>query len=131
MSQDNVEAIRRGYEHFRATGEPIWEDMAETLEVRDHQSPDQGEYFGHAGWRRWIEDWSAAWNDWNVEVEEILDAGDDSVLVLIHHTARGHSSGLDLDSHDGILYGFRDGKIVKVDYYTGRERALDAAGLSS
>ena len=49
--------------------------------------------------------------------------------MLIHHTAQGSSSGLDLDSHDGMLDGFRDGKVVTVDYYTGREHALEAAGL--
>jgi ketosteroid isomerase-like protein len=129
MAQENVEIIQRGYEHFEATGEPVWDDFAETVEIRDHQSPDQGLYVGHAGWRRWIEDWSAAWNEWSVEVEDILDVGD-SVLVLIHHTAHGSSSGLGLDSHDGILYGFREGKVVTVDYYTGRERALEAAGIA-
>jgi ketosteroid isomerase-like protein len=129
MSQEDVKVIERGYEHFAATGEPIWEDFAETLEVRDHQSPDQAEYHGHDGWRQWIEDWSSAWDEWNVEIEGILDAGE-AVLVLIHHTARGHSSGLDLDSHDGILYTFRAGKVAALDYYTGRERALEAAGLA-
>ncbi|MFL5865936.1 MAG: nuclear transport factor 2 family protein [Thermoleophilaceae bacterium] len=128
MSQENIDVIRRGFEHFEATGEPIWEDFAETIEIRDHQSPDQGYYVGHAGWKRWIDDWSAAWSEWSIEVEDIREAGD-SVLVLIHHTAQGSSSGLDLDSHDGILYGFRDGKVVTVDYYTGREHALEAAGL--
>jgi ketosteroid isomerase-like protein len=130
MSQENVEQIRRGFEHFSATGEPIWDEFDEAIVVRDHQSPDQGEYFGHAGWRRWIEDWSAAWTEWSIEVEEIVDAGD-AVLVLIHHTAHGHSSGLDLDSHDGMLYAFREGKVVSLDYYTGRERALEAAGLAT
>ena len=129
MSQENVEVIRRGYEHYEATGEPIWEDFAETIEIRDHQSPDQGYYVGHEGFQRWIDDWSAAWTEWSIEVEDIVEAGD-SVLVLIHHTARGSSSGLDLDSHDGILYGFRDRKVVTLDYYTGREHALEAAGLA-
>jgi ketosteroid isomerase-like protein len=130
MSQENIEVIQRGYEHFEASGEPIWDDFAETLEIRDHQSPDQSYYVGHAGWRRWIDDWSAAWTEWSVEVEDIVEAGD-AVLVLIHHTAHGSSSGLDLDSHDGILYGFRDGKVVTLDYYTGREKALEAAGVAS
>jgi ketosteroid isomerase-like protein len=91
MSQANVELIRRGFEHFAATGEPIWDDFAETIEIRDHQSPDQEHYVGHDGWRRWIADWSAAWTDWNVDVEDIVEAGD-SILVLIHHTARGSST---------------------------------------
>ena len=37
---------------------------------------------------------------------------------------------MDLDSHDGILYGFRDGKVATLDYYTGREQAMEAAGLA-
>ena len=76
MSKENVELIQRGLEHFAETGEPIWDDMSETLVLHDHQSPDQDEYFGHDGWRRWIEDWSTAWTEWNIEVEEVIDAGD-------------------------------------------------------
>jgi ketosteroid isomerase-like protein len=126
MSQENVEAVRRGFEHFAQTGEPIWEEMSDQLVIHDLQSPDQAEYVGHDGFRRWLADWSAAWDEWNIEVEDIRDAGD---AVVVHHTARGHASGLDLDSHDGVVYTFRDGIIVGLDYYTGRERALEAAGL--
>jgi ketosteroid isomerase-like protein len=129
MSQENVEALRRGFDHFAQTGEPIWDEMSEQLVIRDLQSPDQAEYVGHDGFRRWIADWSAAWDEWHIEVEEILDAGD-AVVVLLHHTARGKSSGVDLDSHDGIVYKFRDSVIVGLDYYTGRQRALEAAGLT-
>ncbi|MFL5885576.1 MAG: nuclear transport factor 2 family protein [Thermoleophilaceae bacterium] len=129
MSEENVALIVRGYEHFAATGEPNWDTFAETIVVRDHQSPDQGEYVGHDGYQRWLDDWSAAWDEWHIEVEDVLDAGD-AVLVLIHHTARGHASGMDLDSHDGMLWHIRDGKSVALDYYTGRERALAAAGLT-
>jgi ketosteroid isomerase-like protein len=129
MSQENVEALRRGYEHFAQTGEPIWDEMSPQLLIRDLQSPDQAEYVGHDGFRHWLADWSSAWEEWHIEVEEILDAGD-AVVVLLHHTARGHSSGLNLDSHDGIVYTFRDGVIAELDYYTGRERALEAAGLA-
>jgi ketosteroid isomerase-like protein len=80
--------------------------------------------------QEWIEDWSGAWDEWHIEIEELVDAGD-AVLALIHHTARGHSSGMAMDSHDGMLFTFRNGKVVAVDYYTGRERALAAAGLAS
>ena len=130
MSQENVEALRRGFEHYAQTGEPIWDEMSEQIVIRDLQSPDQAEYVGHDGFRRWLADWSGAWDEWHIDVEDILDAGGDTAVVLLHHTARGHSSGLDLDSHDGIVYTFRDGLIVRLDYYTGRERALEAAGLA-
>jgi hypothetical protein len=40
MSQENVDVIVRGYQHFAATGEPVWDDFDEALVLRDHQSPD-------------------------------------------------------------------------------------------
>jgi ketosteroid isomerase-like protein len=130
MSQENLAIIKRGFEHYAATGDQLWENYAADVVVRDHESPDQAEYAGPDGVRRWLDDWGAAWDEWHVEIEEMLDAGD-AVLVLIHHTARGHSSGMEMDSHDGILFTLRDGKVVALDYYTGRERALAAAGLSA
>ncbi|HEX6712403.1 MAG TPA: nuclear transport factor 2 family protein [Thermoleophilaceae bacterium] len=129
MSQELVEIIERGFAHYAATGEQVWDLYSDDVVVRDHESPDQAEYLGHNGMRRWIGDWSGAWDEWRIEVEEILDAGD-AVLALVHHTALGHASGMKMDSHDGMLFTFRDGKVVALDYYTGRERALAAAGLA-
>ena len=130
MSQQNLAIIQRGFEYFAATGDQVWDNYSDDVVVHDHESPDQEEYVGHDGIRRWLEDWSSAWDEWHVEVEEMLDAGD-AVLALVHQTARGHASGLELDSHDGMLFTMRDGKVVALDYYTGRERALAAAGLSA
>jgi ketosteroid isomerase-like protein len=128
MSQANVDLIKAGFEHYARTGHQPWENYSEEIVVRDHQSPDQAEYAGFAGLQQWLDDWGAAWDEWHVEVEEILDAGD-AVLALIHQVARGHASGMDLDSHDGMLFTIRGGKVVALDYFTGRERALAAAGL--
>lgn len=130
MSQENLAILKRGFEHFAATGDQLWENYAEDVVVRDHESPDQAKYVGLDGVRRWLADWGSAWDDWEIEVEEMLDAGD-AVLVLIHHSARGHASGMEMDSHDGMLFTMRGGKVVALDYYTGRERALAAAGLSA
>ena len=130
MSQENLAILKRGFEHFAATGDQLWENYADDVVVRDHESPDQAEYIGLDGVRRWLADWSSAWDAWEIEVEEMLDAGD-AVLVLIHHSARGHSSGMEMDSHDGMLFTMRNGKVVALDYYTGRERALAAAGLAA
>jgi ketosteroid isomerase-like protein len=129
MSSENVEVIRQGFEVYAATGEQVWENYAADVVVRDLQSPDQAEYLGHEGLRQWIEDWSTAWDDWQIELEDLLDAGD-AVLALIHHSGRGHASGISMDSHDGMLFRFRDGKVVVLEYLTGRDRALAAAGLS-
>jgi hypothetical protein len=44
-----------------ATGEPPWDLFDQEVEVYDHDAPDQGEYRGHEGVTRWLEDWGAAW----------------------------------------------------------------------
>ena len=130
MSQGNLAILQRGFEYFAETGDQLWENYSEDVVVRDHESPDQAEYVGLEGVRHWLADWSSAWDEWEIEVEEMIDAGN-AVLVLIHHSARGHASGMRMDSHDGMLFTMRDGKVIALDYYTGRERALAAAGLSA
>jgi len=36
MSRRNVELVRKGLEHFVATGEPAWDTLHEQVEVFDH-----------------------------------------------------------------------------------------------
>jgi hypothetical protein len=93
MSKENVELIQRGFEHFMATGEPYWEAFDEEVEVHDHDTMDQGEYRGHAGLGRWLEDWSAAWSEFSMEPEESLDVGE-QVVMFVRMKATGVSSGV-------------------------------------
>jgi hypothetical protein len=59
MSRQNVELVRSQFEHFLATGEPLWEVLDERVEVRDHDIMDGRAYRGHADVRRWLfEDWA-------------------------------------------------------------------------
>ena len=129
MSQENVEIVRRGFEHFLATGEPLWETLHEELVVRDHDIPDAADYQGYAGLGRWQEDWSAAWDHWRWEPEEFIDAGDRVVGVLRVH-AKGRGSGVDVERVDGAMWTLRAGKVVRLDYYGSKADALKAAGLT-
>jgi ketosteroid isomerase-like protein len=72
--------------------------------------------------------WAAMWESWNVEVERIIDAGDDQVVVFIRETGRS-TSGLDMDERHGELYTVRDGRIVRRQGFSDPNEALEAVGL--
>ena len=128
MSRENVDMVRAGWERYSGTGEPPWDLFHESVEVHDHDTPDQGDYRGHEGIRRWLEDWGAAWAEWRIEADEFIDAGD-SVVILIRMNTEGRGSGIKAQRQDALVYGVTQGLITRVDYYNDRGEALKAVGL--
>lgn len=124
-----MELVQAAMGHFVATGEPPWDAIDEEIEVYDHDIMDAGEYRGHEGLGRWLEDWAAAWSKYTMEPEDFVDAGERVVVFIVQKTT-GHGSGIALERHDAMVFGVREGKIVRVDYYNSREQALQAAGLA-
>jgi ketosteroid isomerase-like protein len=85
-------------------------------------------YHGHEGWLRIAEQFGDAWQELRLEIEEIIDAGDD--VVLFTNMIGLSKSGIKLGQKVGQVWTFRDGKIVR-DRFFGEDRAacLHAAGL--
>ena len=128
MSQENVALIQAALEHFATTGELPWDDIHEHVVVEDHDIMDARDYRGHAGFGRWVEDWSAAWSEDAVEPQEFIDA-DPRVLVFVRQKTTGHGSGVVLERDDAMLFEVREGKIARLDYYNNRAQGRAAAGL--
>jgi ketosteroid isomerase-like protein len=128
MSDENMELVQAALGHFVATGEPPWDALHEDIEVYDHDIMDAGEYRGHEGFGRWLEDWAAAWSEYTMEPEDFVDAGERVVVFIVQKTT-GHGSGIALERHDAMVFEVRDTKIVRLDYYNSREQALKAVGL--
>ena len=115
--------------HYFETGDVPWDIVDEAIVLHDHDAPDQsGVYRGHAGVRRWLDDWDAAWAEWSIELEEFIDA-DDCVAVVVRMHAKGLGSGVELERQDALVFRCRNDKIIRTDYYNSREQALEAAGL--
>ena len=85
MSQDDVERFRRGFEHFAATGEFLAENVHPDF-VWDMSTfrgwPEQPTYLGIEGARQFHSEWAGAWDDWEIEAEDDIDAGERIVVVL-------------------------------------------------
>jgi ketosteroid isomerase-like protein len=127
MSRQNVDLVRRGFEHFVATGEPAWDTLHEHVEVRDHDIMDGREYHGHADVRRWLfEDWASAWSEYSAEPEEFIDVDDEHVIAVFRIKATGGASGVAIEREDAMVYVVRDQQVTRLDYYNSKQQALEA-----
>ena len=61
---------------------------------------------------------------------EIIDAGQDRVLVVQDEQGIGRGSGAPFQRRWAVLYTIREAKIVRIKHFSGRHEALEAAGLS-
>jgi ketosteroid isomerase-like protein len=73
--------------------------------------------------------WAEAWEDWTVEVERVVEAGNDQVALFLRERGRS-DSGLTMDERHAELYTLRNGKIVRRQGFSDPNEALEAAGLS-
>jgi ketosteroid isomerase-like protein len=122
-----VDLVRRSLEAFVA-GELLWDTIDKDVEIHDHDILDAGEYRGHSGFTRWVEDWGAGLPVISLDLQEFIDAGDAVVAVFLLK-ARARGSSVDVERQDGVVYRCRDGKIVRLDYFNSRQQALQAVGL--
>jgi ketosteroid isomerase-like protein len=129
MSEENVELVRRAfaYEVYglgdRAEGEAIFDPFVVM------NPTEEGPSYGLDAIRDNFEHWKVAWEELDVTIEELIDAGD-RVFLTAHHRGRGRGSGVEVDTRLYSLYTLRDGKVLRVDEYADRAEALEAAGLA-
>ena len=131
MSQENVEIVRAGFEHFRATLDFPTETMAPEF-VWDMSTfegwPEQKEYPGIEGARQFMRDWLEAWDGWELDVEELRDAGD-KVVAILRQRGRSKTTGLEVDMHLAQVFTMRNGMQVRMEMYADPAAGLAAAGL--
>ena len=101
MSQENVEIVRRGYEVTRQVLEAYPDDVADLAAFLDpeiewrgpREFPDLAEpRHGLEGVRSYLETLYEAIEDYRMEPEEFIDAGEDQVLVFSREGGRGRGS---------------------------------------
>jgi ketosteroid isomerase-like protein len=77
-------------------------------------------------WLAWLEPWES----YRVEIEDVIDAGDD-VLVLTRDYGRRRGMEAEVSVLGGAVWTVLDGKIVRAAFYPDRSEAIEAAGLST
>ena len=134
MSQENVEAFKRGLEAGNRG------DVDTLLEVLDPKvawhsalhalmGGQQTVFRGHDGVRRMLKDLNEAFGDIQMEISEIRDLGD-RVVAIGRSRGRGGASGAEVEMPIGFVTEFKNGKAFRLRAYLDPEDALEAVGLS-
>lgn|SRR5262245_2382267 len=127
MSQENVEIVTRALAAAPADPAALFSILDEQVEW-DYVGafPESVTYHGPGEVREFFGQWSAAFDDFGFEAEEVLDAGD-SVLVLLHQWGRGKDTGAEVESRTWQVFTLRGGKVVHCRGYDTKADALEAA----
>jgi ketosteroid isomerase-like protein len=130
MSRENVEIVRRGYDYFRSTGEPASHEMSPDF-VWDMSTfagwPEKQVYEGPDGAREFLTAWVSAWEDWELESIELIDAGE-RVVAIQRQRGKAKESGITVDMVFAQVWTARDGRLVRMEMYADPAEALEAVG---
>jgi len=130
VSQENVELVRKVYEHWGRGDFANADFFDPEIEFARFGSGDlDGKWRGLDGMWGAVAEYLMAWEDMRMNAERFIDVDDDRVLVLDLQTARGKSSSVVVEHELGWLFTLRDGKIVGLTGYWDRAEAMRAAGL--
>ena len=129
MSEQNVEVVQRTFEAFiRGDFESAMAAFDPAVEFDlTHVAPDGDVYHGHEGVWQAMRRWLLAWEDYRMEVDDYLDAGD-SVVIRFRESGRGRGTGVPVEQNVTGVWELRTGKVVRVTPYLDRREALAAAG---
>lgn len=126
MSRQNVEVVRAAYETLTAGGpdafSDYWADEIERRTMRDR-------WRGKEAGRAYLQEIADLFDDFITEPLELIDAGDDQVVLYLRYGGRSKRGGVSVPpEYFAIVLDVRRGKIVRGLEYRTRQEALAAVG---
>jgi ketosteroid isomerase-like protein len=124
----HIDLVRGGYERFNATRELQTDILAPDF-VWDmshfHGWPEDQIYEGAEAAREFLTAWRDAWDDWELKLESLQEAGD-RVLAIMQQRGRAKTSGMSVDMRFAQIWTIRDGKETRMDMYSDVDEAIRA-----
>jgi ketosteroid isomerase-like protein len=125
VSQENVEIVRRFYEHIGREGELMVGLLDEDVEFDFAWMHGRGA----DAWRRAIAEWAGTFEEWRIEAREVIDVGPSQLIAIVRDRARAKGSGAEIDNEFAHLWTIREGLVIRFEAFTTKADALQAAEL--
>ena len=133
MSREDVEIVRLAYRAFEA-GEvtemlSFLDPNFEIIPPKEFLGPARSGYHGHEDFLEFLGDWFEPWDEYSIELEELIDAGD-RVVTVEHHVGRSKETGLEVAQGVFDTWTVKGGTLVECRVFFDKDKAFEAAGLS-
>ena len=131
MSQENVEMVKRAYSGSGDIDAWVIEAMHPDVELLGAiGGMEEGTTtVGRRAVAEALSVDSEIWGERRMELRRAIPVGD-QVVALVHENRKGRGSGVTVEADIALVYGFRDGKVIRIQPYMSQADALEAAGLS-
>ena len=132
MTLQNVEIVSRHLDALRSeTPARALEYMREDVEFDASTRPDGKLWHGRAGVSEAMREWLEIWDEFQLEFEELIDAGEEHVVSLWHERGRAKQSGALMSEAGATVFTLKDGLIAAVLVSVDREGVLASFGLAA
>jgi ketosteroid isomerase-like protein len=132
MSQENVEVSRSFYEAFLAgdpsSAKPFVDADFEFVPARATHIFFPAPSHGLEEFNKRFTEIASQFESYEARPEEFIEAGDDTVVALLHRITVSH--GVRVEDRIAQLITLRGGRISRIVSFANLEEALEAAGLS-
>jgi ketosteroid isomerase-like protein len=128
MRQDDVEALRRGYEAWnRGDYEAVLELLDPAIEWRLPEGGiNSGSHHGREAVRELMGSYLEAFDHLQLDPERFFQA-DDRVVVFVRQAGRGRGSGVEVEIQVGHVWTMRAGRAVRFEIVPKQDEALAKA----
>jgi uncharacterized protein len=128
MAPGNVDLVRPIYEEWgRGNWRPRFDVYHPNMEWgwSDEFPGLAGVYEDHDDPNPRLLTWLSGWEHWRAEADEFLEFGDHVVVLATYH-GRGRGSGVEISQEGAHVFELRDGKVVRLEIFAARARALQS-----
>jgi ketosteroid isomerase-like protein len=127
MSQSDIETLRARYEAVsRGDRAALCRDVHPGFTLRTpERGPNAGTYLGSEEATRFMEDFWEPFDEVIVEPQEFVERGD-RIVVLLLARQRPKGSSAFVEARVAMLWTMQNGKPIRGEIYSQREKALEA-----
>ena len=123
--------LRAAYEAWRSG-----DSERQEASMREHVHPEfelhplyfDRVYKGVPGIQEFLSDMRDTWEDYVLDLQEMVDLGE-HVVVVMRMSGRGVSSGVPVSQEVATLWTFQGQKAIHAKGFPSRDEALEAVGL--